>query len=107
MALGLCLPQAHAAGDYDAQLESLVQECNRQPHRDRICDGIITMKIIGEDSIEAVKEFINLGTYEYYLLTAANFVLTGRLRFKVPVGKISLTVDYRKDNFQLVGAMTF
>ncbi len=95
--------------DLDPKLDALVQGCLRQARRDRICDGLITLKMVGDDSIEAIKEYIDLGVYEYYMLTAANAALTGRIRVRFPIfrGKWQVILDSQRDATDLVFSRSF
>lgn len=98
-----------ATSDTDPKLDALIQGCVRQAHRDRICDGLISLRDVGTDSIEAIKEYINLGVYEYYALTALNYAATGRLRIRFPVfgGRFQLTFDSRRDSNELILSTKF
>lgn len=90
----------------DQKLDAIVQECERQQHRDKICDSLINLKNIGDDSIEAIKEYIELGVYQYYALTALNYALTGRLRIKFGLTRqLDGTVDIQRDYGQFSVAM--
>lgn len=98
-----------ASLDTDPKLDALVQGCVRQANRDRICDSLITLQIIGNDSIEAIKEYVHLGVYEYYALTALNYAATGRLRLRFPVfrGKWTATFDSQRDSTDLIFSTRF
>lgn len=85
----------------DPKLDTLIQACQKAPRRDKICDALITLQMIGNDSIEAVKEYVELGPYEYYALTALNVALTGRLRVRFALTRtIMSTLDVQKDSTQ-------
>jgi hypothetical protein len=93
----------------DPKLETSIEECLKLPHRDKICDALINLKLIGDDSIEAVKEYIELGPLEYYVLTAANLALTGRLRIKVPIphSRVTGIIDRQNDSTSIGFSMNW
>lgn len=94
--------------DTDPKLDALVQGCAQQAHRDRICDSIVALHLVGNDAIEAVKEYADLGVYEYAALTALNYAATGRLRIRFPVTKYwQATFDYQRDNTALIFSSKF
>lgn len=62
--------------------DELVLSCQTSRRQDEICRAIVVIKNVGDDSVEAVKEFVQLGSYEYAALTAINVVATGRLRLR-------------------------
>lgn len=95
--------------DSDPKLDALINGCIREVRRDRICDSLVTLKEVGDDAIEAVKEYIALGPYEYYFLTVANIAVTGRARFRVPVfqNRWQAVFDFRRDETNLTFTRRF
>ncbi len=92
------------------KLQSLVEACTSAKTKDPVCEYIVTLKQIGDDSIEAIKQYVKLGPYQYYALTALNFALTGRLRFKTDSifsDKGSYIFDYKKDEIFFIYQLDF
>ncbi len=64
--------------------------------KEGICNLILNVKQLGDDSIETIKEYMNLGPYQYAFLTVANMIANRRLRVKsgVPYLKgVTQTID--------------
>ena len=66
----------------EAKIDAVVNACRDKPKRDKICDALIEFKQVGDDAIELVKNYIQLTPRDYALLTIANILIQGRLRFK-------------------------
>ena len=104
---GLSLP---AAAEYVApkestiRIEELAAACAQYNKRDPICDAIVQLKQVGDDAVEAIKTFVNLGPAEYAVLTVANAVYTQRIRVRshVPyLPKWNSTLDLQPDQTTL------
>lgn len=85
-----------------AKLDELYAACMQQKKKDKICDSVITAKQIGNDSVEFIKEYMNLSPAAYAALTLANMIATGRFRIKTNsffYRKADHIYDYKtKDN---------
>ena len=82
------------------QLDALVSACEQQARRDEVCDGLIKLKQVGDDAVEAIKEYVNLGPFEYAVATALNYAVNGRLRVRSRsfiYRKAEHTYDYKRD----------
>lgn len=100
----LCLSEMAWGQEADPKLDAIIQGCLQQPQRDKICDSLISLKIIGDDSIEAIKEYVELRPIHYYLLTLANYALTGRLRIHItiPRSPVKVVLDHRRDATEVI-----
>jgi hypothetical protein len=76
------IPTTQEEQERQAKLDDIVSSCTLQKKRDKICDSIITARQIGNDSVEFIKEYMDLPPYAYSMLTALNFLGTGRIRIK-------------------------
>ena len=82
------------------QIDQLVAACISQQKKDQVCEGLIKLKQIGDDAVEAIKEYVQLGPFEYAVVTAANYAINGRLRIRSRsflYKKAEHTYDYKKD----------
>ncbi|GIL17573.1 MAG: hypothetical protein BroJett040_13240 [Oligoflexia bacterium] len=96
---------AHSTEETQAQqIDSLASACLQATKKDKICEAIITMKQIGDDSIEAIKEYIDLTPSQYAVLTAINYAASGRIRIrtnsKIIPGARHI-YDIKKDTFMI------
>ncbi|PWU20345.1 MAG: hypothetical protein C5B49_04445 [Bdellovibrio sp.] len=116
MGLVLCYSAAaqQASPASTPNLDSLSQACREQNRKDKICDALITLQQLGNDSIEAIKEFVDLGPYSYTLLTVANFALQRRIRVRFPPmtvpgfrRRVSSTLDWQRDSISYTVSMEF
>jgi len=87
-----------------AKLDELYSACMQQKKRDKLCDSVITAKQIGNDSVEYIKEYMDLSPTAYAFLTIANFISTGRFRIKTKsffIKKAQHIYDYQRDDNQI------
>jgi hypothetical protein len=103
----------NSVSSYGESLNSishLAEECLRQQTKDEICSTLVNMKQIGDDSVEAIKQYVNLGPTEYYALTVLNIIISKRLRIKNQLERyptITQTLDFRSESFMLNFMTTF
>lgn len=94
----------------NVQLSTVVDACRSQASKDKICEALITLQQIGDDSIEAVKEYIDLSPRSYAILTAVNAIASSRLRIRTKsfvVKNANHTYDLRKDKAEFLFEMEF
>jgi type IV secretory pathway TrbF-like protein len=94
----------HARAEDVGGLDKLADACVQQQSQDDLCMFIIDLKQIGDDSVEAVKQYIVLDEYEYYALTVINAIATARVRIKMesPFRKnATQTIDVRPDSIMI------
>ena len=94
----------------DLKSDEIILSCQTAKRSDEICKALVGIKNIGDDSVEAIKEYVALGPYEYTALTAANMLATGRLRvrsksFIHPAARH--IYDFRKEEVTIVFEMPF
>ena len=85
----------------NAKIDELYSACIQQKKKDKLCDSVITAKQIGNDSVEYIKEYMELTPTMYALLTLANFASTGRIRIKTKsflFKKAQHVYDYQRDD---------
>lgn len=69
-------------GQEPISLNKLADACVAQQSQDSLCHVILDLRQIGNDSVEAIKQYIELGPYQYYSLTVLNALATSRIRIK-------------------------
>lgn len=97
-------------GESIKNISHLAEECLRQPKKDEVCSTIVNLKQIGDDSVEAIKQYVKLGPTEYYALTVLNVLVSKRLRVKNQLEKhpnIMQTIDVKSDSFLISFTTTF
>lgn len=95
--------------DQKVQFDQLAEACVQTPNPDSICDTLVRLKQVGNDAVEAIKEFVPLGPAEYAVLTITNYAITGRLRARLrPLfhKSITNTLDYTRDGVVTLYAET-
>lgn len=95
-----------------AKLDELYAACMQQKKKDKLCDSVISAKQIGDDSVEFIKEYMNLTPTAYAMLTIANMMATGRFRIRTSSfisKKANHIYDYktRDNSFTFIYEMTF
>lgn len=75
-------------------IEALVNACVVQKSRDEVCKTLIKIKQLGDDYVEAIKEYADLSPDEYAILTTANMIVTKRFRIRYR----SLLIKHKKAN---------
>jgi hypothetical protein len=94
----------------NVQLSTVVDACRTQANKDKICEALISLQQIGDDSIEAVKEYIDLSPRSYAILTAVNAIASGRLRIRTKsfvIKNANHTYDLRRDKAEFLFEMEF
>jgi hypothetical protein len=92
------------------QLDQIADACQRQNRKDKMCEALIQLREIGDDAVEAVKNFANLTPTEYALLTAVNSIANGRVRVRTKArffGNGADTLDIHKQTVALIFERTF
>ena len=64
------------------RIDELAAACAQNSKRDAICDVIVQLKQVGDDAVEAIKTFVNLGPAEYAVLTVLNAAYSQRVRIR-------------------------
>ena len=81
--------------------EELVNSCRQMQRPDEICRVLVTARDISADTVEAVKQFMDLTPNEYAALTVINAVATSRVRVRSRFPHAKQThyiLDFRRDN---------
>jgi hypothetical protein len=87
------------------KFDEIADACRQSKNKDKICDIFIEARQIGDDALEAVKQYIELTKNQYAVLTVLNALATGRVRIRSQayiVNEASLTLDLQKDGTSLV-----
>lgn len=90
------------ATEADDSLDLVIQGCLKTPNHDEICNAIVDLKNIGDDSIEAIKQYAKLTPKQYFALTLANALAKQRLRVRTKSYFFEHgndTLDLRPDGF--------
>ncbi|NUM58043.1 MAG: hypothetical protein HUU56_05385 [Bdellovibrionaceae bacterium] len=91
-------------------INQVVDACVVQLKRDVICDFLFQVKEVGNDAVEAVKVFFKLTPRDYAILTAANMIATGRVRFQTKSflhPEARHTFDFKKDSYLVTIELKF
>ncbi|MCB0370327.1 MAG: hypothetical protein KDD45_13105 [Bdellovibrionales bacterium] len=91
-------------------INQVVDACVVQAQRDAVCDFLFQVKSVGNDAVEAVKVFFKLTPRDYAVLTVANMIATGRIRFQTKSylsPEARHTFDFKKDSFLVTLEMKF
>lgn len=91
-------------------VDEIIKACQASQNKDDICKALVRLREVGDDYIEAIKEYIDLGPYQYAILTVANMFATNRLRvrfgaFLIP--KATHTIDMQKDEIKFTTEIRF
>lgn len=92
------------------KIDTISDACHSAPHKDKICEGVVLLKQIGDDSVEAVKEYVDLGPKGYAALTVANWISIGRIRIRTRsfiTSRANHTYDIQKDKTEFLFQMDF
>lgn len=87
--------------EQQAKIDELYSACTQQKKKDKLCDSLIIARQIGDDSVEYIKEYMQLSPVGYAMLTFANMLATGRFRIKTASffnKKAQHTYDYQAKN---------
>mgnify|MGYP000863917773 CR=1 FL=1 len=98
------------ATEADDSLDLVIQGCLKSPNHDEICNAIVDLKNIGDDSIEAIKQYAKLTPRQYFALTVANALARQRLRIRTKsyfFENGNDTLDLRPDGFFLTFELKF
>jgi hypothetical protein len=101
---------ASSFGESLNRISHLAEVCLQQQTKDEICSTLVNMKQIGDDSVEAIKQYADLGPTEYYALTLLNVIISKRLRIKNQLEKypnITQTLDIKDESILISFRTTF
>jgi hypothetical protein len=83
-------------------INAVATACREMNNHEGACAVVQDIQNIGNDAIEAIKEYVNVGPFEYALLTLVNVGVSQRLRIRsqLPFRKdITQTIDIKKDSY--------
>ncbi len=106
----LLFTHSATATEADDSLDLVIQGCLKSPNHDEICNAIVDLKNIGDDSIEAIKQYAKLTPRQYFALTIANALAKQRLRIRTKsyfFENANDTLDLRPDGFFLTFELKF
>ncbi|MCE3009539.1 MAG: hypothetical protein LW875_02865 [Proteobacteria bacterium] len=79
---GKAAPLIESESAKAGQIDEVIAACAQARKKDEVCDAIVKLKDIGNDALEAIKEFTNLTPAQYFALTVANAMAQGRIRIR-------------------------
>lgn len=109
-------PSALADVHTEQKIQEVINACAQHPSHqaerdeDKLCKALVTFKNIGDDAIEAVKEYTNLTPRDYAILTVVNYMVTGRLRIRTKsffIENGNNTLDIKKEEVVFITEFSF